>query len=813
MTRSLLLLPLSLVLTSLGIAGPVQGATVEDFEGAPEGWATTADGDHGTCEVLLAEVLDDGDGDSYLRLVEAGSRNCDSLTFDATDPGPWPTVEAGFDFRIVPPEGKGAADGLGFVLLDTGIFGETGSVAGDAEEPAFAGSLGVGFDVYNNFDDGSGATEDEVPGGGDHVSIYFDEEFLGAFASPVPLTSDGGWFRASVVLADDLVSVTVTPPGGSAQILVDDFSVPGLTPYASRAYFGARSGGLSADHDLDDIEVEWSEGDPPDDDHPGEWGDVMPLASVTIHLVLLPSYEMLFWGRYEDEKGWYGELYRWDPRTGESYQSAQPGYDAFCVGHSQLADGRILMTGGHLGPEPLDGLPNASIYDPYEDSFEMLPDMNAARWYPSNLLLPNGDTLVIGGSIDTEILSNPLPQVLDSETWTWRHLTGAVRPTKLYPWMYLVGEERAFIAGPDGIARYLDTAGEGAWTEVAANAFGERDSGTSVRYGPTQFAIFGGTRFDPEPLTTNTVEVIDLADPEPQWREVEPMTWARRHVNSTLLPDGTVFIAGGTSGNDFNDGTQAVLPTELWDPETETFRTTASLSLPRLYHSTALLMPDARVMMSGGGWPGEFTNANVEFYSPPYLFDGDRPTIAAAPNWVEYGGTIEIETPDAAAVTDVVLMRVASVTHSFNPEQHRVPLAFTNDGDGTLTANAPADFLEAAAGWWLLFLLDDGVPSEATFLKLGGDPPVEGDDDDSGDDDDATGDDDDDATGDDDDATGDDDDDDGCDGCGSRVAGPGAGPGAFAATAAGALLALSFAVARRRRRGAAPAARRRRRRR
>ena len=78
------------------------------------------------------------------------------------------------------------------------------------------------------------------------------------------------------------------------------------------------------------------------------------------------------------------------------------------------------------------------------------------------------------------------------------------------------------------------------------------------------------------------------------------------------------------------DIANSVFPAEIWNPDTETWTTVASLQNGRLYHSTALLLPDGRVLMAGGGQlPGSIAvnQTNAEIYSPPYLFKGPRPTI------------------------------------------------------------------------------------------------------------------------------------------------------------------------------------------
>ena len=84
------------------------------------------------------------------------------------------------------------------------------------------------------------------------------------------------------------------------------------------------------------------------------------------------------------------------------------------------------------------------------------------------------------------------------------------------------------------------------------------------------------------------------------------MTWPRSLHNATLLADGTVLVTGGSSRERPNEAEGAVLAPELWNPATETWSVLAPANLPRLYHSTAVLLPDGRFLSAGGGHPGEF---------------------------------------------------------------------------------------------------------------------------------------------------------------------------------------------------------------
>ena len=333
--------------------------------------------------------------------------------------------------------------------------------------------------------------------------------------------------------------------------------------------------------------------------------------------------------------------------------------------------------------------------------------MNAGRWYPTNTALANGDVLVVSGNINTSEGINPLPQVFQAATSTWRNLTNALLSQDFYAMMHLAPNGRVFNAGPGPVTRYLDTSGTGAWT-VVANRQLFRDYGSSVMYADGKIVLMGGD--DPP---TNTAEVIDLNFASPVWRSVAPMAYARRHLNATLLPDGKILVSGGTSGAGFDNPSTPVLAAELWNPATETWTTMASGTIPRLYHSGALLLPDGRVFVTGGNGYNQ-----AEVYSPPYLFRGARPAIAVAPASVAYSQTFFVETPNAASITQVTWVGLSSVTHAFNMNQ-RIKLLSFSQAAGGLNVVAPSSPTLAPIGPYMLFVLNsDGVPSVAKIIRL-----------------------------------------------------------------------------------------------
>src|SRR5919109_3905750 len=198
------------------------------------------------------------------------------------------------------------------------------------------------------------------------------------------------------------------------------------------------------------------------------------------------------------------------------------------------------------------------------------------------------------------------------------------------------------------------------------------------------------------------------------------MRFARRQLNALMLPDGKVLVTGGTSGSGFNDETNPVFAAEMWDPATEQWTTLASATVPRLYHSTTLLLPDGRVLSMGGN-----DHLETEIFSPPYLFKGARPAITSAPGSVGYGQSFFVGTPNAAAITKVTMLRLSSTTHAFNMGQHFSQLTFSQ-ATGGLNVTAPANANVAPPGYYLLFILNgNGVPSEAAIVRVGGTaPPV-----------------------------------------------------------------------------------------
>jgi hypothetical protein len=444
----------------------------------------------------------------------------------------------------------------------------------------------------------------------------------------------------------------------------------------------------------------------------GRWDPAFTTPVVGVHTHVLPTGKVLLWGDR-------GEAQLWDATAG--FIPVTKTYRIYCSAHTFLPDGRLLVVGG-TSTGTL-GLRLATIFDPSSRSWSATSDMAQGRYYPTTTTLPSGEILAVSGHDTTKAVVT-IPEVWNGSGW--RRLTTAPLsiPDPYYPAMFVAPNGKVFLAGFPQTTRYLDVTGTGQWTTVANRKVADRTMGSAVMYAPGKVLYAGGG--DPP---TASAEVIDLNQASPSWRIVSGMAFARRQMNATLLADGSVLVTGGTSGPGFNDQARAVHAAELWNPQTESWRTMASESSTRTYHGTALLLPSGQVLSSGSGEGGGITYANSEFsaqvFSPPYLFNSDgslaaRPSITSAPDRLSYGQVFTVQTPDAASVPRGTLIRLSSVTHAFNMSQLIYYLNFTAPSATTVSATAPPNANLAPPGPYLLFLINgSGTPSVAKVVMVG----------------------------------------------------------------------------------------------
>jgi len=295
--------------------------------------------------------------------------------------------------------------------------------------------------------------------------------------------------------------------------------------------------------------------------------------------------------------------------------------------------------------------------------------------------------------------------------------------------------------------RRIHPLGDSAWIPPWDPTAGNGSAWNQVRYYGSHFRLpspvpgvsnwivrTGGHQgVAPFGLPTESVEICDAGSlTGNSWTlwSGRQLNEPRTEHNTVLLPDGTVLAVGGRRQNVSSysctsirsqDGPSVLTPEILsgsgWTP-------VASHISPRVYHSSALLLPDGRVLVAGG----ECRTWDYEIYRPPYLTNGrPRPEIVQVgqetmgydvESWVSW-----ISIPDPLVSVDkVVLMRPGAVTHHTDMDQRYIELS----SDLDLTSDPPRRFFKtplntahAPRGWYMLFVVtNERVPSEAAWVRL-----------------------------------------------------------------------------------------------
>ncbi len=418
-----------------------------------------------------------------------------------------------------------------------------------------------------------------------------------------------------------------------------------------------------------------------------------------------------------------------DPATGQLTDVSLPvSGDIFCSGLTIVPNGKVVVTGGnvmvgHCSANAASGCGTSTtmIFDPATSTWATGQNMNYARWYPSSVELTDGTFLEVSGTDATGTLVQTPLESYNYTTGKWTTLAASanlpVSVQQVYPRLSLLPSGKVFLSSP-AARNYLFDPGTNSWAFVANSNFGYRYYAPHVLLpGQQKILVAGGSpsRTNGGTTSTATAEVIDMSVAQPKWSYTGAMTYGRYNESLVLLADGTVLAVGGGSGG--GKYTNPVLTPELYDPKTGLWSLMAAQQIQRTYHSTAVLLPDGRVI-SAGSDNGASTEVTYEIFSPPYLFSGARPVIQSAPASVTYNAKFNITTASAATITRVALMRPSATTHADDFDQRYVDLTFTR-GAGTIQATAPANGSQAPPGYYMLVIVNsNGVPSVMPFVQL-----------------------------------------------------------------------------------------------
>lgn len=455
-----------------------------------------------------------------------------------------------------------------------------------------------------------------------------------------------------------------------------------------------------------------------------------------------------------------------------------------------------------FGAIELEGLRASRIFDPNggpegDGAWEQTGDLNIGRWYPTLVTQHNGNVLAFSGvtklikpvyadAAPTDSGTNVLQaEVYDLETGKWTQLDdSANRSLPLYPRMRLLPNGEVFF---DTAGQTWDPAGysysEAVWNIAASfdpetqtwNEYGipgmDGSTGVDLAYRGSGSTVMLPLRPDENGEYTEVellnsgghpgtapgtyvaqafsrITSIDLAEGEDgpasvSWRSAGMLNQTRWYGHSTMLPTGEVFLtSGGDVDHVIAPGSERprTVP-ELFDPETETWTQVAEQGQARTYHNSAMLLPDATVLVGGhnpiptgytthttipGNAPNDGRDPSFEIYEPPYLHWGvERPEILDVREAVQLGGTLDITLRDQLAqdeIDSVVLVRNRAETHLIDGDQRTVELPIERVDGNRIRVSVTDNGNVLPPGPYMVFVNraseKGAVPSEAAFVSV-----------------------------------------------------------------------------------------------
>jgi hypothetical protein len=479
----------------------------------------------------------------------------------------------------------------------------------------------------------------------------------------------------------------------------------------------------------------------------GQWVTLAyPMPINPIHVGLLHTGKVLVVAGSEDNPSEHdlslSKAALWDLGSGNIAkgtitQTKNLTWDVFCNGWAFFPDGRCLIIGGTIAYNPFTGDPRTTVFDPATQSFSQMQYMAHGRWYATGIVLADGRMMTFAGDDENGVRNQTVEFYTVGAGWSTPY-TAPFVPNN-YPWLHVLPDGRVFNSGCSPVTSMFNPSlPSPTWTyNIGITTTGlNRNFGSSVllpllpanNYAARVMVLGGGITT----TATATTELIDFSKATPAWARLPDMpSGARVDGNVVILPNGKLFAQGG-SGIHLN-ATTATLGADMFDPATLTWSSpnpggAGFAKFVRMYHSVALLLPDATVATAGSNPNTSTWDNHIEIYTPPYLFDANgnlatRPVITSTPAAIGYNSApFQVQTPDALNIKQVVLIKPGSDTHGYDMEQRLLGLTFTAAA-GTLTVNSPPNSNLAPPGYYLLFVLNQaGVPSVAKFVLVSPNP-------------------------------------------------------------------------------------------
>ena len=447
----------------------------------------------------------------------------------------------------------------------------------------------------------------------------------------------------------------------------------------------------------------------------GSWSTPYTPSSRAIGItsVLLHTGKILIFGGTSAAGTINTAAYLFDPvtRIGKDVPAPAP---VFCGSVTQISDGRVLSVGG-ANPVPR-GIVDVYLFDGTTEQWVRQPNTPLGRYYPTSTRLPDGKVLIAAGTQTNGTTKNPkielyTPPAAGGATGSLA-VVGPDHATTFYPKQWVMPDGRLLQSTTNQTYRFDPAART--WTTLRVKPVVSSASGGLMVAGPpsgsNEVMVIGGLQNG----STGLRAVLRYNYATNVWTRKVDMPTARAHMNVVQVPDGTAIgIGGNSSGNSASPQYAAM----SYDPKTDTWTELASQAPRRAYHSTALLLPDGRIMSAGDDKSGGGGKL-IDFYSPPYLFAGTRPTITSSPAQAGHGSQFAVGTSNAP-VTRLVLMAPGATTHTVDMNARHIELAVTPTGNGGFTATAPTAQVAPPGHYMLFALTAAGVPSVAKWVHVG----------------------------------------------------------------------------------------------
>ncbi|KAJ7299858.1 hypothetical protein O6H91_17G038500 [Diphasiastrum complanatum] len=430
--------------------------------------------------------------------------------------------------------------------------------------------------------------------------------------------------------------------------------------------------------------------------------------------------------------------------------------DTWCSSGQFFGDGTLVQTGGDF-----DGNKKVRRFSPCNDGIcdwveATDQTLQQGRWYATNQILPDGTRQIIVGGRSVFTTEFIPANGQGTTTLALLQQTNDAQNDNYYPFVHLIPDGNLFIfANRDSILyNYATNTVVRTYPKIPGEPRNYPSAGSSVLlpltasngFQTAEVLVCGGAQYGAFLNTQKFLTASDscgritVTDANPGWA-METMPTPRTMGDMVLLPTGDVLIINGAQNGcqGWGNAKNPALSPVLYTPAAaagQRFTTLAATTIARVYHSTASLLPDARILLAGSNthqfytFTGDFpTELRIEAFSPDYLSsanNNNKPTIVSSPaGAVSYGTTFTVVFSVPTAPQNIIAINLVSspyTTHSYSQGQRLLELAVANQvstgNNFQVTVTAPSSNVIAPTAYYMMFAVNQGIPSSAVWVKI-----------------------------------------------------------------------------------------------